>query len=243
MFQYGHLLPFIAALVLAAVHLLSGRGSRTGVGGGFLSFAGGVALAYVFMHILPDIAEHQAQILALIERRRLPLFRVQLYFIAMAGLIFFYVLHAVALRHDETAGGREGAFRYDMTAACCVSFLVGYIFAHHTAAPLPVLLATVAFGAHFWTMDRPLLEQYGDLYREKGSIFLAVLLPASWVFGRLVSFPPFIAVAAFAFVAGGIIIYALRSELPEETSGDLTALCFGAALFSVLILAIDFMIK
>lgn len=52
---------FLAAAAFAAIHFLVPRlrflegipRSR------WLSFAGGVAVAYVFMHLLPELAEHQ----------------------------------------------------------------------------------------------------------------------------------------------------------------------------------------
>ena len=54
-------LPLVAAVTLALVHLLAGglrflRGTPRSV---WLSAAGGVSVAYVFVHVLPELAEGQ----------------------------------------------------------------------------------------------------------------------------------------------------------------------------------------
>src|SRR5262245_34790798 len=55
------LLTFLASLVFAAIHLLGRaiaflRSARRSV---WLSTAGGISIAYVFVHILPELAHHQ----------------------------------------------------------------------------------------------------------------------------------------------------------------------------------------
>ena len=51
-----------AALLFAAVHLSIGRmaGLHGARRSGWLSFSGGIAVAYVFLHVLPDLIEHNA---------------------------------------------------------------------------------------------------------------------------------------------------------------------------------------
>lgn len=81
---------FLAALMLASVHLLCVRlrfldrtpRSR------WLSFAGGVAVSYVFLHLLPEIAKGQR---LMDERTRgvLAFFEGHAYLLALAGLVGF----------------------------------------------------------------------------------------------------------------------------------------------------------
>jgi hypothetical protein len=54
---------FVAALALASVHIVAGKLRFLDVTPRsiWLSTAGGVSVSYVFLHILPDLAEAQAQ--------------------------------------------------------------------------------------------------------------------------------------------------------------------------------------
>lgn len=55
------MLTFIAALVLTLTHLAAGRLSKLHSlpRSRWLSMAGGVAVAYVFVHLLPELAQGQ----------------------------------------------------------------------------------------------------------------------------------------------------------------------------------------
>ncbi len=122
------------ALILAAVHVLgrdvsiprAPRGAR-------LSFAGGVSVAYVFVHLLPELAEHQetfrrraeeAGFLAGLERHT--------YLIALAGLAAFYGLDRLARTSAlrEARAGREkqptrGTFWLHLGSFAFYNVLVG----------------------------------------------------------------------------------------------------------------------
>jgi hypothetical protein len=52
-------LTLIGAVALAAIHLLAARVAAMGASlrGRWLSLAGGVSVAYVFVHVLPELSE------------------------------------------------------------------------------------------------------------------------------------------------------------------------------------------
>jgi zinc transporter ZupT len=226
---------FGATLLLAAVHLLSRVVKQTEVGAYFRSFTAGMALSYVFMHILPDLADYQTKLLSVIEHRRLPWFDEHVYFFALAGLLFFYLLKGLARKGNRVMT----AFRYDMFAASFDAYISGYIFAHREALGWPLALITGAFAAHYWSEDREMLELYGDRYRKHGALTLAGTIMAGWITGVLYHVSRQMLTALFAFLAGGIILISLRSELPDESVNHYAVLCLGAAFYTAVILWID----
>ncbi len=103
------LLALLAAIVLTAVHLLSGR--LRFLGGvprsAWLSAFGGISVAYVFMHLLPELAEGQKAIEGAggDEAALLGFLEHHVYLMALLGLIVFYGVerHSRGMRAAATA--------------------------------------------------------------------------------------------------------------------------------------------
>ena len=107
-------LGLLSALALAALHLLAPRIRKLP----FVpepvtaSLAGGVAVAYVFLHLLPELAEGNERITAILgdEVPRSPLLELGIFFVALLGFLIFYGLERLAERSRRMAaagGGRR----------------------------------------------------------------------------------------------------------------------------------------
>lgn len=88
-----------AALGLALVHLYAGKlrfleGTPRSI---WLSVAGGVSVAYVFVHLLPEVSEVQ-ETLAEALGGTLGFLENHGYLVALAGLVVFYGLERAARR-------------------------------------------------------------------------------------------------------------------------------------------------
>lgn len=96
----------VSAGVLALGHLFAGKlrfleGTPRSI---WLSMAGGVSVAYVFMHLLPELAEGQ-EVLAEALEESLFFLESHAYLVALLGLATFYGLERVASR--SRSRGRE----------------------------------------------------------------------------------------------------------------------------------------
>lgn len=102
----------LLAVVLAVLHLLAPRIRRlpfvperaTG------SFAGGLAVAYVFLHLLPELAEGNEAIGAALDDviQPSPLLDLAIFLVALAGFTIFYGLERLADTHgDDSNGGTD----------------------------------------------------------------------------------------------------------------------------------------
>lgn len=230
----------IAVLVLAAVHYLSGRAKETSEEGYTSSFLAGVALSYVFMHVLPELAEYQTALLSILRHPLLAWFKDQVYLFALLGILFYYVVRGIAAKKNDTA--ESSGFRYDIFASSLHAILAGYFLAHRTALGWPLLLITGAFSAHYWSYDLVLLGRYGARYRRSGAKTLAAVTVAGWMAGQLLPLPQEAVTAIFSFLSGGIIMDSLHEELPQESRGKFAAVCLGAALYTGLILWIYYLV-
>jgi hypothetical protein len=241
-------LTFLAVLAFAGIHIVPRLGV---IFGGlprnvWLSTAGGVSVAYVFVHLLPELASHQATfrdhaaagsgLLASIERHT--------YLIALAGLTLFYGLDQLAHRSaaSERRARREarpsiGTFWVHLGAFAVYNMLVGYLVLHRREDDLRgLLLYAIALGLHFLVNDQSLREHHGALYDRIGRWILAAAPLLGWAAGFAVSLSPLAVAALFALLAGGVVLNVLKEELPPERESRFWAFAAGAAIYSVLLL-------
>ena len=226
------------AVALAAMHLFAGRlrfldkipRSR------WLSVAAGISVAYVVVHLLPEIAEYQERVnetvaepLAVLERH--------LYVLALVGLAVFY-----GVERWSRASRRRGA-RHDVDLATLFSIasyglynaVVGYLLVRREGG---LLLFATAMGLHFVVNDHGLRQDHGDAYHRYGRW----LISASVVVGALVAVTgevaePVVGVL-LAFIGGGTILNVLKEELPEERESRFSAFLTGAGVYTAVLLAV-----
>ncbi len=237
----------LAATGLAIVHLFSGKlrfleGTPRSI---WLSMAGGVSVAYVFVHLLPELAEGQEAIaeaigegLAFIERH--------VYLLALLGLIVFYGLERAAKlsrgRQQEASAGERASgdvFWLHVLSFAIYNAIIGYLLLHRVATGLEALLLFfIAMALHFVVNDYGLREDHKDLYTRIGRWVLAGAVLVGWSVGLLVEIPePAIAVL-IAFLSGGIVLNVLKEELPRERESRFWALALGAAIYTAILLAL-----
>lgn len=242
---------FLPTLLIAAgfalIHVLGGRLSvldRT-PRSVWLSIAGGVSVAYVFVHLLPDLAEHQ-KTLAQKAGASGPWGRVEAhsYLIALLGLVTFYGLDRLArgsAKANEDAGGEgrtsAGVFWIHLSAFAMYNLLIGYLLVHREdGASSGLIIYAVAMGLHFVVNDQGLRQQHGGTYDAAGRWLLAAAPLAGWALGMATGISDLLLSALFAFLGGGIILNVLKEELPEERESRYWAFALGTGLYAALLL-------
>jgi hypothetical protein len=225
----------VVAALLSAVHLLAPEIRPAGrlSGRKWLSFAGGVSAGYVFLHILPDLAQRQATHpgfgFELLAGR-------EVFLIALCGLVGFYSLETVARRSapDEArpSTGRTvhaGLWIHAIVFAL-YSAVVGYLLTQTMNRDvLPMLAFAIAFGLHFFVNDQSLRRHHGDFHDSKIRWLLAGAVPLGWSAGMLLPVSDNLVTVVYAVLAGGMMLNILKEELPEERQGDVIAFVSGAA--------------
>ena len=239
-------LSFLCCFLFAAVHLLAGKlrflegipRSR------WLSLAGGVSVAYVFVHLLPELSAEQEAFEEASGQSLIAYLEHHAYLIALAGLIIFYGLERAArLSRKQGKGGPEGVadprvFWLHMASFSLYNALIGYLLVHREEQDLWGLLWYVlAMALHFVVNDFGLREHHKHQYHRTGRWILAVAVFAGWGLGLATAIHESALAALFSFLAGGVILNVLKEELPEERKSRFWAFALGSGLYAALLLA------
>lgn len=239
------ILSLIAALGFAAVHLASPRLAffDTVPRSIWLSAAGGISVAYIFVHLLPEIAAAQA---AITRAGGVVAGEVEIFLAMLLGLTAFYGIERMVKASAPGDGGRDrpgtppaGVFWIHIAFFAAYNVLVGYLLVHREepgAAPLALFAAAIA--VHLLVNDRALALHHGGLYRRRGRFVLAVAALAGWGAGALVRAPELAVTLPMAAIGGATVLNVMKEELPRERESRFSAFLAGVALYTALLLAV-----
>ena len=242
------LAALLATVVLAGVHVGAGSHRMTDRRWhpSALSAGAGVSVAYVFLELMPALAEHQATVertglLGGMERH--------VYVLALVGLTVAFGVEASSRRSRRERTASEGVaqastrtFALSMAAFVVFNLAVGYALGSpgdETVQPLWIFV--VAMGLHFVASDHSLTENHRDRFRSVGRWLLPAALLVGW--GLSVSpapeVPPEALALVLAYIAGMAVMNILHHELPDtDRRTDVVAFVVGAATYGVLVVAV-----
>lgn len=235
----------LCVLGLVLVHLFGRRIPFTDRSprSGWLSAAGGVSVAYVFVHVFPNLAASQETLGE--AWAFLPFVEKHAYLVALAGLVAFYGLEDIVSRSQRSRAASDdepetttgiGVFWLHMASFAVYNALVGYLLVHGDAAGLRALLFySIAMAVHFAIIDHALRHDHRETYKRVGRWILAAAIVAGWALGRMTEVSAAATGTLVAFLGGGIIMNVMKEEEPG-------AACFlpflaGAVAYAALLLA------
>jgi predicted membrane protein len=237
----------ICAIALAIIHLLSGklRFLNAKPRSRWLSFGSGVSVAYVFVHILPELSQAQVTVqnsvnigIAFLEHH--------VYLVALLGLAVFYGLERFASnsrqRSQEIGKGdvtSSGVFWIHIASFAVYNALIGYLLVHREESGAKSLFFfSFAIALHFLVNDNGLRQNHKQIYDRIGRWLLAAAIIVGWVIGVGTQIHQAAIAVLFAFLAGGIVLNVLKEELPEEQESRFWAFAWGAFGYAILLLAL-----
>jgi zinc transporter ZupT len=228
----------VAVILLAAVHPLSALISRRHVRRRTISLCAGIALAYVFLHLLPELGRMQQELLEIRgENHPDAWFREHVYVVAFVGLLLFQVVDGIG-RKGVSPRWRSFSYRAEIAFFALYAALIGSLITANAELDQPILLVTIALAAHFFGTDLDLAERYEDVFVKRGSFVLAAATVGGMILALVMEVREPVFRAGFSFIAGGLLINTLRTELPEPERVRNLFLLLGAALYAGLILFI-----
>jgi hypothetical protein len=247
--NFSTLITFVSALIaigLALTHLFAGKLRFTHIPRSrWLSAAGGVSVAYVFVHILPELSEHQA-LLDNLGQGIIHYFENHVYVIALLGLVVFYGLERLAkLSHqkrEEIGKGHltsHGVFWLHIASFGLYNALIGYLLLHREELGMTsLLLFAFAMALHFVVNDSGLRHHHKHIYDRTGRYVLAAAIIVGWVLGVSTEIHEAAIAVLFAFLAGGVVLNVLKEELPEERESRFWSFLLGAGIYTALLLVL-----
>jgi hypothetical protein len=234
-------LTYVAAsLVLAAAHVGAGRvhAARWLSRRQWLSLAGGVSVAYVFVHLFPEL-RHGSEALRELDVLGSVFLGRHVFFPVFVGFVTFYGLERLASRSngsDDDSGSStsNGVFWLHVGSFAVYNLIIGYTL-HHQKPFETLALFTLALGVHFVVTDDHLREHHRERYRTVGQWAVSAAVVGGTLVSLVVTIPSAIYEVTLAFLAGGIVLNVMTQELPDRSESGFPSFLAGAAGYTALL--------
>jgi hypothetical protein len=228
----------------------------------WLSLAGGASVAYVFVHLLPELGHLQEQwvhegpvgsgegVLGWLDHH--------IYLVALLGFGVFYGLEQWvrrrrrveddgdaamddaddAVHHEDDAPAAPlGVFWFHIGSFAIYNALIGYLLLHREeGGTASMAIFTGAMGLHFLVNDFGLRDHHKRLYDRWGRWLLAASAVAGCLLGLAWELPGAVVAVLLAVLAGSVVLNVIKEELPEERASRFGAFAAGAGGYAVLLL-------
>lgn len=209
-----------------------------------LSGAGGISVAYVFIHLLPELNKHNELLDETIQGDALKFFEYHTYIVAMLGLAIFYGLERMVKNSKRKQKEQKninrasmGVFWIHIASYFLYNTLIGYLLLHGEQETVSgVVFYFIALAVHFITSDHALREAHREDYDRIGRWLLTIAIIAGWVLGVFVEVNESFIAVLFALLAGGVILNVMKEELPEERESNFWAFAAGMAGYTILLM-------
>lgn len=204
-----------------------------GKGRAFVSFSGGVAVAYVFLHMLPDLVEYNKPIGEFLLKSNFltPFTELLIYIVALIGFLIYFGIDIKAERDTE----KEGVYWLHLFMFCLYNFLITYTMSLRALSSIwATVIFTIAMALHFVLTDRKFSRFYPKRFNHLGRFILITALFIGWLSSVLFE-PVNVLVAAFmlAFLSGSILLNVFREELPSIEVANYFWFSAGAVLIMI----------
>lgn len=200
-----------------------------------------MSVAYVFVHLLPEVAHVEQELGELASGSPLRYLEHHAWLLALAGLAVFYGLELLARRArrpSSGAGPRPDLVGWVHVASCSLyNGIVGVLLverAHESTTTLA--LFAVAMGLHMLVNDHGLRADHGRLYRDRGRWIVSLAVVAGWGLATLTGASTPVVGMLLAFLAGGVVMNVLKEELPEDRQSRWGPFVVAAAAYAALLL-------
>lgn len=211
----------------------------------WLSFASGTSVAYIFIHLMPELAAGQR----VLEEGGAPLagfLKSHVWLVALAGLVVFYGLERAAKCSRKTSRERSGedkteheVFWLHIVSFSIYNVLIGYLLIHRPESGMStMLLFWLAMLLHLVVNDYSLRDHHSEDYRRIGRWMLGLAVMAGWLMGVTLEIGEAAVKVLLAFIGGGVILNVMKEELPEEKDSSFLFFTGGVAAYTVVLLSV-----
>lgn len=202
------------------------------------ALSAGVAVAYVFVSIMPELEEHRPAVAdsslgMLLDTEK------RIYLWALAGFVAFAGLSR--LRSVPVSGPQRTVWLYSGTVLGYALYvlLIGYLLVRREdVSVLSLALYVFAIGLHLFMVDDELSERFQDRYESRGRWLLVASVLLGWALGIAGAFADSVTSRLFAVLAGGVLITAVHAEVRAETEPRFGWFVGGAVVYATILMLI-----
>ena len=222
-------LTFLIAIAFGAIHIFYERlhhllykEERIAI-----SFGGGMAVAYIFLHLLPELEKGEQDIGSIAH------------FVALIGFLLFYGLQRFAWRVSKNESSKYGGllFYIQLGFSCLYNFLLVYAIPELFEQNLFfVFLYVVAMGFHLMHNDYSLAEKYHHQFNSWGRHVLLGTVVFALVIDILVEpANELVADILVALLAGSLLFNVFQEELPQPERTSFPWFVSGVVAYTILL--------
>src|SRR5262245_50538630 len=132
------------------------------------ALSAGVAVAYVFINVMPELEEHRRTVAESVVGTLLDAEK-RIYLWALAGFVTFTGLSKLQYTDAPRSDGQESLYRLEMAGFAVYMLLVGYLLVSRSdSSYLSMGLYVFAMALHAFMLDHELVEQFEGFYEPWG---------------------------------------------------------------------------
>lgn len=207
----------------------------------WLSIAGGASIAYIFLHLLPELGAYQDRFAENIGNMSWWGSKY-VYAIALVGLVIFYGLERLVKmkKNSSDAAINRNVFWLHISTYFIYNFIIGYLLISETAIDLKeTSFFFIAMAFHFIVNDFSLIQDHKEMYLKHGRWFVTSAIILGGIVASFSSLHEHLLIIMFGLVSGSVVLNVLKEELPEERKSRFWAFCTGALFYSLLLILIE----
>lgn len=221
-------LTFVVAIALVAIHIWYKRIH------GFLyksesiatSFGSGLAIAYVFMHLLPELEEGDRALGA------------PIHFITLIGFLVFYGMQRFAStsKTEETGKHNSLIFYIQLAFYSLYNFLLIYAIPEAIEQSFPlVFIYIMTMGLHLLSSDYSLGKEYAQQFNSWGRYVLVAVIVAALLIDIFIEpANELVADVLIASLAGSLLFKTFHQELSETENSSFLWFFAGVVVYLLL---------
>lgn len=204
------------------------------------SFAGGVAVAYVFLHMLPGLVEGNEAVGEVLRHTEVltPLLDLGIFILALAGFCIYYGLELMAARAARRGPqATQAAYYLHLLMYGLYNFLITYTMPLRVQTGLfYAVVFTAAMALHFVFTDRNFNRHFHAHFSLGGRLILLGALGLGWVVTALTDPISVLLVSLLiAFLSGSVLYNVFGEELPQDRGSSYPWFLAGLGLTSALL--------
>lgn len=210
-----------------------------------VSFGGGFAVAFVFLHLLPGLVESGQSLAEILQDsfEQHPLLDLGIFLSALLGFTLYYGLELIARhqrqrRHHQRDGIiQDHEFLLHFIPYAIYNGLLTYTLPLQIESGMGyAVLFVVAMGFHYSIIDRKLEHAFGSRFERQGRLGLLLTLLMGWSLAVLTE-PENLALVALlvGLLSGTTLLNVFLEELSLERESSFLGFVTGVALGSGLV--------
>ncbi|PRO65994.1 hypothetical protein C6I21_06740 [Alkalicoccus urumqiensis] len=227
--------PFFVVVLFLIIQVFASRViSSSSIGKvKWMSFAGGIAVSYIFVYILPSLHHEQQEFGDSAMELAM---ESELYVLGLVGIILFFVINRLAERHRHAKGNtiEDRFFFVQSLLFFSYNALLSYILFAGDQNLAQLLFYGMAAGLHFMAVAHDMYRENAEKHRLYGRWMLAAGILTGWLTAVLTPPSPFALSIAFAFLAGSMTFNVIKNEIPSEGDAHLPTFVLSAGIYTAL---------